>query len=54
MKINKKEKEEEFWPRLLLDKVKEKTNVKIDWYESCIDNPNYPFVSDLNGANQYY
>ena len=33
MKINKKEKDEEFWPRLLLDKVKEKTNVKIDWYD---------------------
>lgn len=31
MKIVKKEKEEEFWPRLLEDKVKEKTNVKIDW-----------------------
>ena len=31
MKLNKKEKDEEFWPRLLLDKVKEKTNVKIDW-----------------------
>ena len=31
MKLNKKVKDEEFWPRLLLDKVKEKTNVKLDW-----------------------
>jgi len=31
MKINKKEKDEEFWPRLLLDKQKEKTNVTVDW-----------------------
>ena len=31
MKLNKKEVEEEFWPRLLLDKVQEKTNVKVDW-----------------------
>mmetsp|Transcript_90791 Transcript_90791/g.256406 ORF Transcript_90791/g.256406 Transcript_90791/m.256406 type:complete len:199 (-) Transcript_90791:102-698(-) len=31
MKLLKKEQDEEFWPRLLLDKVKEKTNVKIDW-----------------------
>jgi len=54
MKINKKEKEEEFWPRLLLDKVKEKTNVKIDWYESCTNYSIYPFVLDLSGANQNY
>ena len=31
MHLLKKNKDEEFWPRLLLDKVKEKTNVKIDW-----------------------
>jgi hypothetical protein len=31
MKLMKKEKEEEFWPRLLLDKALEKTNVKVDW-----------------------
>ena len=31
MKIMKKNKEEEFWPRLLQDKNQEKTNVKIDW-----------------------
>ena len=31
MKIMKKNKEEEFWPRLLQDKIQEKTNVKIDW-----------------------
>lgn len=31
MKINKKNQDEEFWPRLLLDKVQEKTNVKVDW-----------------------
>ena len=31
MKIMKKVKDEEFWPRLLADKVQEKTNVKIDW-----------------------
>jgi hypothetical protein len=24
-------KDEEFWPRLLLDKMQEKLNVKIDW-----------------------
>ena len=27
----KKEKEEDFWPRLLENKTLEKTNVKIDW-----------------------
>lgn len=42
MKINKKEKEDEFWPRLLLDKVKEKTNVKIDWLENA-SYSRYPF-----------
>ena len=31
MKLSKKDKEAEFWPRLLKDKVKEKTNVTIDW-----------------------
>jgi len=31
MYLVKKEKEEEFWPRLLEDKVKEKGQVKIDW-----------------------
>lgn len=31
MKLNKKYKDAEFWPRLLQDKTKEKTNVKIDW-----------------------
>jgi hypothetical protein len=31
MKLNKKEKGGEFWPRLLADKALEKTNVKIDW-----------------------
>ena len=31
MNLQKKDKDAEFWPRLLLDKVKEKTNVKIDW-----------------------
>mmetsp|Transcript_22633 Transcript_22633/g.20556 ORF Transcript_22633/g.20556 Transcript_22633/m.20556 type:complete len:173 (+) Transcript_22633:50-568(+) len=30
-KLNKKDKESEFWPRLLLDKAQEKTNVTIDW-----------------------
>jgi cytosolic prostaglandin-E synthase len=29
--IVKKNKEEEFWPRLLQDKVLEKTNVQTDW-----------------------
>lgn len=29
--ILKKDKEAEFWPRLLTDKVLEKTNVKVDW-----------------------
>ena len=31
MKLSKKDKEAEFWPRLLKDKVKEKTNITIDW-----------------------
>ena len=31
MKLNKKDQDEEFWPRLLLDKALEKTNVTIDW-----------------------
>jgi prostaglandin-E synthase len=31
MKLMKKEKEEEFWPRLLENKILEKTNVKLDW-----------------------
>lgn len=31
MKLVKKEQDDEFWPRLLQDKVLEKTNVKIDW-----------------------
>lgn len=31
MKIMKLVKDEEFWPRLLLDKMQEKLNVKIDW-----------------------
>lgn len=31
MKLNKKDKEDEFWPRLLADKLLEKTNVKVDW-----------------------
>jgi prostaglandin-E synthase len=31
MKLNKKDKDAEFWPRLLKDKNLEKTNVKIDW-----------------------
>lgn len=31
MKLNKKDAEGDFWPRLLLDKHLEKTNVKVDW-----------------------
>jgi hypothetical protein len=31
MKLNKKNQDEEFWPRLLSDKLLEKTNVKVDW-----------------------
>jgi len=31
MKLSKKDKEAEFWPRLLKDKIKEKTNVTVDW-----------------------
>ena len=31
MKLTKQDKEAEFWPRLLSDKLKEKTNVKVDW-----------------------
>eukprot|EP01038_Epipyxis_sp_PR26KG_P014216 gene14216-19075_t len=31
MRLNKKSRDDEFWPRLLLHKSKEKTNVTIDW-----------------------
>ena len=31
MKLNKKEKDEEFWTRLTSDKIKEKNTVTIDW-----------------------
>ena len=31
MKLNKASAEDSFWPRLLLDKTKEKTNVSVDW-----------------------
>jgi hypothetical protein len=31
MKLNKKDQDDEFWPRLLADKHLEKTNVKLDW-----------------------
>lgn len=31
MKLMKEDNEAEFWPRLLADKLKEKTNVKVDW-----------------------
>eukprot|EP00605_Chrysophyceae_sp_TOSAG23-4_P001933 GSChrysophyteH1.ASY1.ANO1.2138.1 assembled CDS len=31
MKLTKKEKDEEFWPRLTTDKIKEKNTVTIDW-----------------------
>ena len=31
MKLNKKEKEEKFWPRLTTDKVREKSFVSVDW-----------------------
>ena len=31
MKLTKKEKDEEFWPRLTSDKIKEKNTVTIDW-----------------------
>lgn len=31
MKLNKLNPVEDFWPRLLLDKAQEKTNVTIDW-----------------------
>lgn len=29
--IMKKDKDAEYWPRLLKDKAQEKTNVKLDW-----------------------
>ena len=31
MKLMKKEKDDDFWPRLLHDKILEKTNVTVDW-----------------------
>ena len=31
MKLNKKEASDEFWIRLLKDKLLEKTNVTVDW-----------------------
>lgn len=44
MKLNKKDKEAEFWPRLLKDKVKEKTNVTIDW-DRYVDEVRFPSFS---------
>lgn len=31
MKLMKKDKDSEFWPRLLASKAQEKTNVTVDW-----------------------
>ena len=55
MKLNKKEKGEEFWPRLLLDKVKEKTNVKVDWDRYVDeDEANGDFdTNNLDGGNDF-
>jgi hypothetical protein len=35
MKLNKKVKGEEFWPRLMKDKVLEKNTVTLDW-DRCV------------------
>lgn len=55
MKINKAEKEGDFWPRLLLDKTKEKTNVTIDWNKYVDeDEADGDFnTEDLNGGMDF-
>ena len=57
MKLMKKDHEDEsFWPRLLADKNKEKTNVKIDW-DKYIDEDEANGVgfdeSALAGGNEF-
>lgn len=56
MKLNKKNSEEEFWPRLLIDKALEKTNVSIDWNkyvdEDEADGNDFN-VDDLNGGMDF-
>ena len=55
MKLNKKEKGEEFWVRLLKDKVLEKTNVTIDWDRYVDeDEEDGDFNTDnLSGGNDF-
>lgn len=56
MKLNKKATEDEFWPRLLLDKSKEKTNVTVDWNKWVDEDEggDEEFNMDaLNGGNQF-
>jgi cytosolic prostaglandin-E synthase len=55
MKLMKKEKEEEFWPRLLLDKALERINVKVDWdrfIDEDDDQGDGFDLSNLDGAFQ--
>ncbi|MEY4821758.1 MAG: hypothetical protein RLY72_1410, partial [Planctomycetota bacterium] len=59
MKLTKKNQDEEFWPRLLLDKNLEKTNVKIDWdkyvdedeEKEGFDTKGYGDVGGIGGKN---
>ena len=55
MKLMKKNKDEEFWPRLLFDKALEKTNVKVDWdryVEEDEEDAGFDMDS-LGGGNQF-
>lgn len=55
MKLNKKEAGDEFWVRLLKDKLLEKTNVTIDWdryVDEDDDSGNFD-ASNLEGGNDF-
>ena len=51
MHIMKENQDEEFWPRLLADKNKEKTNVKIDW-DRYVDEAFAVLEEDYLGADK--
>lgn len=55
MKLIKKEADGEFWPRLLKDKLLEKTNVTIDWDRYVDeDEQNGDFSTEnLEGGNEF-
>ena len=55
MKLNKKEASDEFWTRLLKDKLLEKTNVTIDWdryIDEDDDGGNFD-TNNLEGGNDF-